>query len=379
MKLRNMDELNLKDAFAPMPEPCRAALQSAVRSIKEEKEMKRASSRVALIVAAILVVTMVAALAATQLGLTGFFSHFYNITLPDSAKTVLNATEQKTYSVGPLTITLRETLADGRIVYVTTQAKTADGTKALIQASCNDIFDRIPDSEAARLNVPVHTSFLDAAKQANIPLYMVSSYLTIDEKYYLTSDGKYMGGEEMQASYWAEDGSVLLVDMLQPYPGTVPETLPGTVTLRVHQIDSAASSYDMISFAEGKDWRIEEEISIPVNGVTAEKTYTAEGSALLAGYTLQSVKAEKTCAGAYLTATLTAGSDASREDVWELYDMVKFRDAQGQAFPLGISLSGSLNDEGWPTVTYEIMISIDALPDAMLMVCMKDGSSVTLK
>ena len=364
--MRNMDDLNLKDAFAPMPEPCRAALMDAVRSIKEETEMKRASLRAVLIAAAIIVATMVIAFAATQMGLTDFFKHFYSITLPDSAQTVLSTTEQKTYSVGPLAITLRETLADGRLAYVTTQAKTADGSKALIQMSNGDISDRIPDSEAARLNVPVHTSFLDAAKQTNTPLYMVSSYLTIDDAY--------NGGEGMQDILWAEDGSALLVNMLTLSPDTVPVTLTGVLTLRVREIDTATLSY-----AKGKDWRIEEEISMPVNGVTAEKTYIPSGEAQLLGYIVQSIKAEKTCAGAYLTATLTAGAGASQEDVWNLYNVVEFKDAQGQAFPLGISLSGLLNDEGWPTVTYEIMISIDALPDVLQMVCTKDGSSVTLK
>jgi hypothetical protein len=366
MKMRNFDYLNLKDAFAPMPDGCHDALMDAARSVKEEKEMKRASFRVALIATSILVVTMVAALAATQLGLIDFFNNHFNIPLPDSAQTVLNSTEQKTYTVGPLAITLRETLADGRIAYLTTQAKTYDGSKALIQMSNGDTSDRIPNSEAARLKVPEKTTFLDATKQANVPLYFVSSYLTIDESY--------MGGEGMQDILWDADGSAMLVNMQMTNPGTVLETLKGTLTLRVREIDPATSSY-----AEGKDWKIEEEISIPVNGVTAEKTYAPEGEAQLAGFTVQSVKAEKTCAGVYLTATMTAGTDAVKEDAWKLYDMVEFRDSQGKAFPDGISLSGILNDEGWPTVILERMISAEALPDTMQVANSEDGSSVTLK
>lgn len=366
MNMRKMDDLNLKDAFAPMPDTCHAALMNAARSAKEEENVKRASFRMALIAAAIIVATMVAAFAATQLGLIDFFNNHYNIPLPDSAKTVLSATEQKTYTVGPLAITLRETLADGRIAYLTTQAKTYDGSKALIQMSNGDISDHIPNSEATRLKVPENTTFLDAAIQANVPLYFVSSYLTID--------GSYMGGEGMQDILWDTDGSAMLVNMLMTNPDTVPETLKGTLTLRVREIDPATSSY-----AEGKDWKIEEEISIPVNGVTTEKTYAPSGEAQLAGFTVQSVKAEQTCAGIYLTATLTAGADTKKDDAQILYDFVEFKDAQGQIFPAGMSLSGSLNDVGWPTVIWDAMISADALPDAMQLVNGKDGSAVTLK
>lgn len=369
--MRKMDDLNLKDAFAPMPDTCHAALINAARSAKEEENVKRASFRMALIAAAIIVATMVAAFAATQLGLIDFFNNHYNIPLPDSAKTVLSTTEQKTYTVGPLAITLRETLADGRIVYVTTQAKTNDGSNALITGGDLEV---IPDSEVKRLKLPEHTSFVDAAKQAKIPLYVVSSYLAIDEKYFLNADGEYMGGEEMMSIIWAEDGSVLLVDMLQPYPDAVPETLSGTLTLRVREIDPVTGSYIV-----GKDWKIEEEISIPVNGVTAEKTYAPAGEAQLAGFTVQSVKAEKTCAGVYLTATLTAGADAKQEDAQLLYKFVEFADVQGKTFPVGINLTGNLNDEGWPTVIWEAMISADALPDAMQLANRKDGSAVTLK
>jgi hypothetical protein len=366
MKMRNMDDLNLKDAFAPMPETCHTALMDAARSVKEEKEMVRTTLRVALIAAAIIVATMVVAFAATQLGLIDLFNNTYDVPLPESAQTVLSATEQKTYSVGPLAITLRETLADGHIAYITTQAKTADGSSALIQMGNGSISDRIPDSEAVRLNVPSGTSFKDAATLANIPLYFVSSYLTIDNHY--------MDGDEMQDIVWDADGSALLVDMLRTRPDAVPKPLVGSLTLRVRQMDPAASS-----FAEGKDWQTSENISIPVNGVTAEKTYTPDGGALLAGYTVQSIKAVKTCAGAYLTVSLTAGEGISRKDVWSFYEMLDFKNAQGQSFPQGINLSAGLDNKHWPEATLEIMVSIDALPDAIQMTYKQDGSSITLK
>lgn len=364
--MRNMDDLNLKDAFAPMPEPCHTALMDAARSVKEEKDMIRATLRVVLIATAFIVATMMVAFAATQLGLIDLFHNTYDVPLPESAQTVLSATEQKKYSVGPLNITLRETLADGHIACVTTQAKPSDGSFALIQMDNGSITDRIPDSQAVRLKVPSGTSFQDAARQANIPLYFISSYLTIDRRC--------MDDDQMQDIVWDADGSALLVDMLRTKPDAVSENLVGSLTLRVRQMDPATSS-----FVEGKDWQMSENISIAVNGVTAERSYTPDGEALLAGYTVQSVKAVKTCAGAYLTVTLTAGAGASREDVWSFYEMVDFKNAQGQTFPQGMNLSAGLNKKGWPEVTLEIMVSIDTLPDAIQMTYKQDGSSITLK
>lgn len=364
MNMRDMNDLNLKDAFSPMPDDCRDALMDAARSVKEGKPMKRVSFRMALIAAAVIVALMAVAFAAGQLGLVDFFNRYYDNRLPDSAKTVLNATQQKTFTVGPLSITLRETLVDGRIAYVTTQAATADGSPALIVASY-DIDMAIPDALAAKMNVPKNTIALDAARQAHVPLYTVSYYLTVDEAY--------RDGEEMLDILWAEDGSALLVDMLTLNPATVPETLSGTLTLHVREIDLAQETY-----AEANEWRMDEELTLPVSGVTAEKTYLPEGDAQLAGYTINSVKAEQTCAGVYLTATLTS-PEAVPHEVHGLYSILEIQDAQGQPFPGGINLSGRLNGDAWPTVIWESMIGLDTLPESLQILCTQDGKRVTLK
>ena len=52
----NMDDLDLREAFQPMPETCRDALMRAARSVKEEKSMKRNIARTVLITALILAV-----------------------------------------------------------------------------------------------------------------------------------------------------------------------------------------------------------------------------------------------------------------------------------------------------------------------------------
>lgn len=372
MSMRNMDDLNLKDAFSPMPGTCRDALMNAVRSVEEDNPMKRATYRVALIAAVIIVALMAVAFAASQLGLVDFFNRYHDDRLPDSAKAALSATEQKSYEVGPLTITLRETLADGRLAYLTTQARTTDGSPAVMDSSCGDVGMQIWDTEAARLKVPPKTTIFEAAKQAGVPLYVVTSYLTIEDKYH--------NGEEMQDIIWAEDGSALLVDMLQTDPALVPETLTGVLTLQVQEIDLTKDMYAEDRCAQGKDWSIEAEISISVGGVTAERTYLPEGNAEIMGYTVESIKAQQTCAGVYLTSTMTAGAEPIRKDVWEIfYNLVELVDAQGQPFPGGINLSGSLDEGTWPTVVLKTMIGVGELPEALRMESTVDGDCVELK
>ncbi|MDR0897053.1 MAG: hypothetical protein LBN04_04270 [Oscillospiraceae bacterium] len=352
-----MNKLDLRPAFPPMPDACRDALHSAASSVKEEAPVKRFSFRVVLVAALIILATVAIALAADQLGLSDLFSRQYGAQVPESAQSALSNTEQKAFEVGPLTFTLRETLADGRIAYVTTQAMPTDGGDALIALANDGAEAPIPDSEAARLNLPTGISFSEAARRANVPLYLVSSYYTIDEAA--------MGEEEMQEILWAADGSALLVDMLITHREAVGEALPGMLTLRVQGMDG--------------DWQSEEVISIPVGGVMAERTYKPQGAAVLQGYTVESVKAEQTCAGVYLTATLIAGEGAAREDVYALYERVAFRDADGAEFPVGISLTGTIRDEGWPVVVMETMVGADGLPEVMGVVDLVGGNFILLK
>ena len=51
---RDLEHLDLKQAFHPVPEACRRALMDAARSVREEKPVKRVSYRAALIAAVIL-------------------------------------------------------------------------------------------------------------------------------------------------------------------------------------------------------------------------------------------------------------------------------------------------------------------------------------
>ena len=56
---RDLEHLDLKQAFHPVPEACRRALMDAARSVREEKPVKRVSYRAALIAAVILLAAII--------------------------------------------------------------------------------------------------------------------------------------------------------------------------------------------------------------------------------------------------------------------------------------------------------------------------------
>lgn len=51
--------------------------------------------------------TVAVAIAATQLGWIDLFSNNYNITVPKEAQEMMEAAEQQTFQVGPMTITYK--------------------------------------------------------------------------------------------------------------------------------------------------------------------------------------------------------------------------------------------------------------------------------
>lgn len=357
--------LDLKQAFPPMPDDCYQALMHVARSVKEEEPMKRTSLRAVLIAAAIIILTMAVALAANQLGLIDIMPQF-NAALPESAHSVLNETKTKTFSVGPLEITLRELLADGRVVIMTTQANAPDGKPAVLVSDSGDITDRLPEALAKRLEVPAESSYLDAAAHKKLPLYFVSSYLEIDYALH--------NGEEMRAEHYGDDGALLQVDMLQTKAELIKDTLDAILTLHVREIDPGTKE-----FTPGNDWRIDEKISVPVSHLIAEKTYLPKGEAVLDGYTVKSLKAEQTVAGIYLTTLAEAGPEAKREEVHQTLYTWEYAAEDGVPFPGGISMSGSLEDDAWPAVSLHQMIGLGELPQRMKLSGTDGVSRITLE
>lgn len=276
---REQSSYDLRKAFAPMPEECRQALMDAARSVKEEKPTKRASSRAVLIAAIIIVATMAAAFAATQLGWVDFFGSNYGVTVPKAAEEALVATQPRRYQVGPMTFTFNQLLTDARIALSSAEIHTTDGSEALYADDTNvyEAVDAISDTVLNRYKLESGITWMDAARQLSLPLYGIRALIEVGEPY--------SAGESMEDALWNEDGSIVYFNMPLLLSKNVRDELPATLYMAVTQFDPATGE-------ELERWRLQEEITIPASPLTAEKTYLPERGAELDGMKLVDVYAD---------------------------------------------------------------------------------------
>lgn len=372
-----MDELNLRSAFGPEPEECHAALMAAARSVKEEKGSTHTGLRTLVLAAALILCMMAVAFAASQAGLLDWLRQAMGVQVPRAAQEVLAATEKTTCQVGPLTLTISETLADGRLAYLTVNAAGTDGA-ALVYEGSGDLFDPVGTTLAKALNHPgilAETSLVQAARISGLPLYCVMAWLQLEE-----GVGE---GVEMMDALRQEDGSLLLIDMLLTNPDKVGEKLNVNICLWVRQIDPVT----MKRMDEG--WEMTETRSLTVHGVTARKDYLPQDNAALNDdLTITGVTAEQTCAGAYVTIAMDTREDMTCDELLNSgLEALSLLDASGSDLPDGISLTsallcadGSQLPEDGPVgqVQLQMMLGVDALPETMT-IAMPYGNQVTVK
>ena len=104
---RDLDNLDLRGAFKPMPDECRNALMTAACSVKEEEPVKRVTFRAVLIAACIIIATMAIAMAAGQIfGWTDFFSGYYDISVPQDTVQIMKDNGEISHTIGPVTFTV---------------------------------------------------------------------------------------------------------------------------------------------------------------------------------------------------------------------------------------------------------------------------------
>lgn len=356
---RESNPPDLSGAFPEMPQDCKTALLTAARSVKEEQPMKRASVRTFVIVIAILIAATAIALAAGSLaGWNDFFSGYNGIRVPAQGQAILDATQPKTYAVGPMTFTVKQLLADGHIAMSATDIKTTDGSEALYSNGAYECIGAGTKVISDKYSLPGDTTWLDAAKALKLPLYDVRAILEIDMQY--------SSGEAMEDPMWNQDGTATYFSMPFTDASRVPSVLPATLFLRVAQ-------YDPNTGEEINKWTSREAIEIPVAGKLESKVYLPVDAQQTNGVKLVSVRADRYATGAYVYAAFSLPADMTEDMMHTLYDMVSFCDESGAELPHGISLSSAIHAEGFPAVLLETMLSLDALP-AQMQVNIGDSS-----
>ena len=356
---RDWDNLDLRTAFPEMPESCRDALLTAARSVKEEKEMKRATFRVALIAALIILsLTAVAFAAGSLMGWSDFYGDYGYTSVPQGAYEQMQVKDDLSWQVGPLTFTATELLTDGHISVSAIHVRTTDGSPALITGlnTCDATDPIRANGENGRayeqrLGLAERTTWLEAAQQLNLPLYRVCADQDMSHEA--------MDGEMMIDVLYNEDGSITYFCMSLLNAEAVGDTLTLPLELDVFLTDSATGE----NIQRWQDF--EQTITMTVCPVLETRTYYPETETVIAGHKLLKAEAVRYVTGAYLTLTYEMNWADVPESAYALYDLFEqdVLDGSGNVLPRGMSLTGSLEF----TITQEMMLGVDALPDVLTL------------
>lgn len=370
---RNDNELNLRNAFPEMPESCYSALMDAAGSVQEEPKVRKFTIRTALIAAAIMMLTVAVAMAAANmLGWTDFLKDYSDVAVPDAAVQNMQVSDAEGWQVGPCTFTVREQLADNHIVVSAIAIQTTDNSKALFMPVFCDVTDRIGCTASSKamaeaLGISPDTTWSEAAKQLNVPLYAARALVEVD--------ASVDGGEAMEDPLWEADNSIVYFNMPTLNATAVSSTIPVHYFLRVDEVNP--DSGEIV-----QTWKDDARTAvIPVQPMLAEKTYRIEGCANLFNMPVANVTAQQYVTGTYVKVTVskvgTAVSDMDL-DFGEAF----FTDGNSIRIPNGMSLSSNMTtDTGdWDTattITFEYMLGVDQIPDTMNLVC--GNTTIVLK
>lgn len=355
---RNHDLTDLRKAFREEPESCHRALMDAARSVREENATVKRFSMKTMVIAAIVAAAMLTtAFAAGEiLGWTDYFARFGIHATPQMQSAM--QMEPKTYTLGPLTFTVQEAVADNRLAMISTSIATADGTPALLGMFADDPVGAYGDRSRVLMNAlgvqDKQLMFSEAAAQKGVPMYSVRAIIEVGEAY--------NGGEGMEDIFWNAQTNAIYVSSCSLKTENIGQELPVTVFLRVAQHDENGE--------EIQKWTAREALTIPVGQKLGEKTYTPEVPYMVNGAALESIHAELYVTGAYLTCSWRMPDGLPHDEdtfsMWEYHhDDMLFTDGTFNAFERGVSLSGSYDDSEWPCVTVEEMINVDALPEVI--------------
>ncbi len=346
MKRERM-EWNLRDAFPQEPKACHDALMHAANSVREEKQVRKIPWRTAVIAVLILLATVSVALSVSEwLGWTDYLAKNYGMEVTEGMRQEMDATQQRSFQVGPLTLTLRQCLTDGRIAISGMEAQTTDGSPALCVSEIYDPVSAAGEEWAERLGVDASLTWMEAAKQLEQPLYAVRALMEVTSSAF--------AGSSMEDAIWSDDGRLTYFNLSYLEPQLVTDTLPVSYYLSVR-------SYDPATGEELECWVVEEADELTVLPMQAKRSYAIPEVETANGFQLKEMYAELYGTGVYFIGTFTAPQDMQADDeaVHQLLDLLK--DENGQEFPSGV-LYYEQNTKQWPDVRITRMAPLEEIP-----------------
>ena len=359
----NNNELDLRKAFPDMPGSCHTALMDAAHSVRDETAVGRHMLRPVLIAAVIMVMTIAVAAAATKTPGWADILEKFGISVPKDVSETMKAGDETSWKVGPCTFTVTEQIADARIAFNTFEITMSDSSKALLMPEGESVSDPIYGSSfdrehASKLGITEGSSWGEAAKQLNIPLYRVNA--TVD------ADGSVSRGLSIQDSIWEAENRMLFFDMEELKAANAMKSIPINYCFSVSEIDPDTG--ETIQNWTSRDHHTEMEIQPLLN----EKTYSFAEGASLNGLPVVSVKAQQYITGVYVKVTVAKDEideDVKYHGITESY----FTDAEGNRLQKGMNLTTPLEtDSGdWDLsseFSFEVLLGIDMIPENMKLV-----------
>ena len=357
---RDMDNLNLRDAFRPMPEETREVMMRTARSLKEEEPVKKATFRTVLIAACIIMATMAVAVAAGNVfGWNDFFKNDYGAEIPKTAQEILDSSEPVSWQEGDVIFTVRERYSDPKLAMVSVEARLAEGVEGILAADdFSDAIGAYGENSAAvakRLGVDPSMTWAEAAKELKLPLYSVRATLEIPSELW--------GGEQYEDPMFNDDGSLTYFS-LQPLNGQVTgDEMTAKVYLRTKLVNLENAEDDANVTKEYVDLPIHTE-----KAIAAAEYIIPEDTKVLDAFRIDSIQAELLPSGLHFTTSLTALDSATQEMALDNL-RVNIVKENGETYPAGMTLSGGFqNLDTWPQIPYTQMISVDQIPETIHLV-----------
>ena len=151
----------------------------------EGKVKKKLSFITVLVIALILISVTALALQLNIFGWNDFFSIHYDTFVPETAKQVMIDSGEQEFALGNATFTVRDLYCDGHIAMASAVIRlTTDGIL------CGDDFNdpigangENGKAAAERMGVSPSLTWVEAAKEKNLPLYSARAILDINEEF----------------------------------------------------------------------------------------------------------------------------------------------------------------------------------------------------
>lgn len=357
-------EQELKAMFGQTPDSFSAAMERALNGEAPAHEQSKTPRRlnrtwsIVLIVALALALTTGAYAAAVRLGFIDLMKNGAFGYIPQSALDVLQATEEHSWEVGPLTVTFNEAIADGQLVFVACQARVTDGGKALL---CDwDLVGRTPDVLKQKLGIEDEW-LIYAAQNYEGPVYSVETWLEMD---YELTDGEAM----MVDPVYGSDGSILSAYMVDTIPERIGDTVEVAMRVRVNRMVISNVQMDREIIRSDREiletWEEVFPVEIPVTGVIETKTYTPAEHADLGWAVVERVDVERTPVGLYTYTKLHFTDEEF--NVYQAYEIQVLCGPDDQ-YNTGLYQSGYLEDENYPEVVLMTFVSADEMPETLYL------------